>query len=169
MKCDEELEAYLLFHKELLPNLKEINGVEVGKTAERWIEKNINSVMSRIWQHTSAYRLASAGRVDESSIWYVPDEVGCALCHSDEPNVKMLPFVYSPKNSFEDKDTIAFCVLWNTQDLVKGNVLSRDKLFRIDEQKFRSARLSVWFNTPEEYFKKQIDFYVNGSKANQDF
>ena len=29
----------------------------------------------------------------------------------------------------------------------------------IDEKKFRSARLCVWFNTPEEYYKQQLDIY----------
>lgn len=28
----------------------------------------------------------------------------------------------------------------------------RDFLAGIDETKFRSARFSVWFNTPEQYF-----------------
>jgi hypothetical protein len=28
-----------------------------------------------------------------------------------------------------------------------------------DETKFRSSRFTVWFNTPEEYFKEQLDIY----------
>jgi len=43
--------------------------------------------------------------------------------------------------------------------------LSRDKLYRIDETKFRSARLSVWFETPDEYFKEQLRLYREGSKG----
>jgi len=38
-------------------------------------------------------------------------------------------------------------------------VIYRDFLKGIDETKFRSARLSVWFNTPEEYFQEQIKIY----------
>jgi|JI9StandDraft_2_1071091.scaffolds.fasta_scaffold262695_1 hypothetical protein len=60
LECDSELEAYLLFHKDLMPNLKEINGVRRSLTSERWVEKKILHVMNNIWMHTNCYRIATS-------------------------------------------------------------------------------------------------------------
>lgn len=151
-----------------MPALKELNGVRRGLTQERWVEKKIQKVMKNIWMYTGCYRIAAGNKMDESSIWYVCDEVGSALAHSDKPNCQMLPFIYSPKNSLEDETTITYSILWPIEDIEKNGIFSRDKLYRIDEKKFRSARLSVWYETPEEYFKEQLKLYREGSKGMSD-
>jgi tubulin--tyrosine ligase-like protein 12 len=103
--------------------------------------------------------------MDEENIWYVNDEIGAVVKHSDEPNLKMYPFIYSPNNMFEDPDTLTYTVrnyclifqlVWPSKDVPKDTMLSRDFLVGATEEQFRSARLSVWFNTPENYFKKEI-------------
>lgn len=123
--------------------------------------------MKHIWMYNGAYRLAAEGKLDEQSIWYVTDEVGTSLCHSDQPNCKLLPFIYSPQNKLEDDTTITYSILWPVQDLAENSILSRDFLYNIDEKKFRSSRLSVWYNTPPEYFKEQIRIFREGSQGLQ--
>jgi hypothetical protein len=46
----------------------------------------------------------------------------------------------------------SFSILWPTQNAEKGDECTRDFLFGIGEDKQRSARLSAWFHTPENYF-----------------
>lgn len=47
--------------------------------------------------------------MDEESIWYIMDEVGSAMAHSDAPNMAVHPFIYSPNNVMDDK-TITYSV-----------------------------------------------------------
>jgi hypothetical protein len=91
------------------------------------------------------------------SAWFVNDEVGSVVGHSDKPNVRMTSFLYSKTNSADD--ILAFTVLWPISDIGVSEALSRDKLFGFDESQFRSARLRVWFETPDEYYKQQLDLW----------
>ena len=79
------------------------------------------------------------------------DEVGTAMRHSDEPNFAVHPFIYSPNMKLDDH-TITYSIAWPIKDINDGDVIYRDFLKGIDESKFRSARLAVWFNTPQEYY-----------------
>ncbi len=47
--------------------------------------------------------------MDEENVWYLQDEVGSAMKHSDEPNVAVHPFIYSPNNKL-DEQTITYSV-----------------------------------------------------------
>jgi len=98
------------------------------------------------------YRLVTEEQMDEEAIWYVNDEVGSAICHSDKPNVVVAPFIYSP-NCEMDAHTITYSIFWPIVEIGGNETIYRDLLRGIDETKFRSTRLSVWYNTPEQYFK----------------
>ncbi|KAF1788692.1 Tubulin--tyrosine ligase-like protein 12 [Phytophthora cactorum] len=56
---------------------------------------------------------------DASAIWYVMDEVGSAIEHGDEPNVRMAPFYFGPSQC-------AFSLVWTVQPIEGGDFLSRD-------------------------------------------
>ena len=47
--------------------------------------------------------------MDEENVWYLMDEIGTAMKHSDEPNFVVHPFIYSPNNKL-DEHTITFSV-----------------------------------------------------------
>lgn len=96
--------------------------------------------------------------MDEENAWYLMDEVGTAMRHSDQPNFAVHPFIFSPNNKL-DEHTITYSIAWPIHDIDEGEIIYRDFLKGIDESKFRSARLSVWFNTPEEYFTEQLKIY----------
>jgi tubulin--tyrosine ligase-like protein 12 len=96
--------------------------------------------------------------MDEESVWYVMDEVGTSVEHSDEPNVKLLPFLYMPSGKIDDL-TISYSLLWPTKDLSSGEPLFRDYLPGITEEKHRSARLTVWFNVPFDPFTRAYKEY----------
>jgi hypothetical protein len=58
--------------------------------------------------------------MDEESIWYVNDEVGSSISHSDAPNMAVHPFIYCPNNKF-DAQTITYSVSVNL--FYKGLIL----------------------------------------------
>lgn len=53
-----------------------------------------DAIISQIWKYAGTYRLITEDKYDETSIWYIMDEVGSSILHSDEPNVRVAPFLY---------------------------------------------------------------------------
>ncbi|KAL9224210.1 hypothetical protein vseg_000271 [Gypsophila vaccaria] len=157
---------------ESLPNLFLLNGVKVSKIVET--EKHVvdsvleprlpewspddslaDRVLNAMWLYLMTYRLADEEKIDETSVWYVMDELGSALRHSDEPNFRVAPFLYMPDGNLSS--AISFTILWPTHDVRKGDECTRDFLFGIGEDKQRSARLTAWFHTPKNYFIKAYE------------
>jgi len=114
LACDEDLEDYILQHREskgFLPKLSELNKVpaRISEKDLRIKEKEVREVMDKIWMYVGNYRLVTEEQMDEEAIWYVMDEVGLFIKHSDKPNLAVHPFIYAPSNKFDDK-TITFSV-----------------------------------------------------------
>jgi hypothetical protein len=111
---------------------------------ETWVRDNL-------WSIAQTYRLMTSEKYDEDATWYINDEIGSAINHSDVPNVALFPFIYSPSNKFGD-DMITYSILWPLKNIQQGSEIVRDFLTNINEIKQRSARLTVWFQTPKDYF-----------------
>lgn len=48
--------------------------------------------------------------MDEESIWYMMDEVGCSIRHSDLPNFAVHPLIYTPNGKL-DETSITYSVI----------------------------------------------------------
>ncbi|XP_039144964.1 tubulin--tyrosine ligase-like protein 12 [Dioscorea cayenensis subsp. rotundata] len=114
-------------------------------------------VVGAMWLYVMTYRLADEEKIDETSVWYVMDELGSALRHSDVANFRIAPFLFMPEGNLTS--AVSFSVLWPTQDVQNGDECTRDFLFGIGEDKQRSARLTAWFHTPENYFIQEFKKY----------
>ncbi|KAK7328821.1 hypothetical protein VNO77_22945 [Canavalia gladiata] len=151
---------------ESLPNISELNGISAFKILEagkhvidsihprlpEWTpdEPLADRIINAMWQYLMTYRLADEEKLDETSVWYVMDELGSALRHSDDPNFRVAPFLFMPEGNLAS--AVSYSILWPTQNVQKGDECTRDFLFGIGEDKQRSARLTAWFHTPENYF-----------------
>ncbi|TKY72867.1 Tubulin--tyrosine ligase protein 12 [Spatholobus suberectus] len=152
---------------ESLPNISELNGISASKILEtgkhvidsmllprlpEWTpdEPLADRIINAMWHYLMTYRLADEEKLDETSVWYVMDELGSALRHSDEPNFRVAPFLFMPEGNLAS--AVSFSILWPTQNVQKGDECTRDFLLGIGEDKQRSARLTTWFHTPENYF-----------------
>jgi hypothetical protein len=71
----------------------------------------------------------------------------------------MMTFIYSKTNQADDANLVPFTVMWPIKDIGEKEEILRDKLEGFDESMFRSARLRVWFETPDEYYKKQLELW----------
>ena len=94
-----------------MPALLEINGVplKISDLAAREKEKNIRKVLQKMWAYIGTYRIVTDDQMDEENVWYINDEVGCAIRHSDQPNFAMHPFIYAPNHTM-DAHTITYSV-----------------------------------------------------------
>jgi hypothetical protein len=145
------------YNTERLLNLKSDEKKLKNYQIENWIKKYM-------WKVIQTYRLMTNEKYDEDSTWYINDEFGCAINHSDSPNFALFPFLFSPSNTFKD-DIITYSILWPIKDIKKNDEVLRDYLSNINESMQRSARLTCWFNTPKEYFINE--FYQKINKLNK--
>lgn len=137
-----------------MPRLRVINNVDVKYTdmALRQRYKRVNQLINKLPMFANHYQIG----VLQAPVWYIQDEVGSAIQHSDQPNVKCFPFMYSPNNSISDPNALSFNVLWPTKDISVNDAIYRDFLTGFTEDQFRSARLHTWFETPEHFYAKAL-------------
>ncbi|KAJ8750906.1 hypothetical protein K2173_016087 [Erythroxylum novogranatense] len=157
---------------ESLPKLSILNGVSASKILEtevhvidsvlqprllEWTaeESLADRVINAMWLYVMTYRLADEEKLDETSVWYVMDELGSALRHSDMPNFRVAPFLFMPEGKLDT--AVSYSILWPVQDVQYGEECTRDFLFGIGEVKQRSARLTAFFHTPKNYFIKEYE------------
>lgn len=152
---------------ECLPNLSLLNGINVASIIEsgkhiidsalkprlpEWSpqESLPERVIGAMWLYLMTYRLADEEKIDETPVWYVMDELGSAMRHSDDANFRIAPFLFMPDGKLAS--AISYTILWPVHDVHTGEECTRDFLFGVGEDKQRSARLTAWFHTPENYF-----------------
>lgn len=148
---------------EKIPNIKYINNISIETILKRNKTKSNLCQLQReifvhkyMWQINRTYRLVTSEKYDEDSIWYINDEFGSSINHSDIPNCAMFPFIYSKSNNFEKDELITYSILWPLKNLKKGDEVFIDFLTNISENEERSQRLTCWYKTPEEYFNKKF-------------
>ena len=103
----------------MLPNLKTINRVPVSVTDISVRAKNMHTlpVYDKIWKYCNNYRLVRPGVMDEEPIFYINDEVGSAITHSDDPNVCMAPFIWIPDCDGEYKNARTITLMWAIKEI----------------------------------------------------
>lgn len=82
-------------------------------------EDAIECVMESMWRYNQMYAIGSSSDSNEIPIedrmpvWYIMDEVGSAINHSDSPNFRVVPFMHLPEG-------ITYSLMFPTEDL--GNL-----------------------------------------------
>ncbi|KAF0891340.1 hypothetical protein E2562_009500 [Oryza meyeriana var. granulata] len=159
---------------ECLRNLSLLNGINVSSIMEsgkhivdsalkprlpEWSpeESLAERVIGSMWLYLMTYRLADEEKIDETPVWYVMDELGSAMRHSDNANFRIAPFLFMPDGKLAS--AVSYTILWPIHDVHTGEECTRDFLFGIGEDKQRSARLTAWFHTPENYFIQEFREY----------
>lgn len=103
--CDKDLEEYIIENRSklnILPNLKTVNGISLTVTdmEVRAKHQRVMNLMKDLPQYINQYMMGQGELA--MPVWYVQDEVGSAIVHSDKANVKVFPFIYSPNSSAQD-------------------------------------------------------------------
>lgn len=59
-------------------------------------EEQMEVVMDAKWKHAQTYSLGNPSEIEERMPWwYVLDEFGSQISHSDTPNFRLVPFIFS--------------------------------------------------------------------------
>ena len=162
-----ELKEYnIMMDKELLKKLntkiKYINGISINTILSRNDKyenllqlKRENYVHKYMWAINRTYRLVSEEKYDEDAIYYLNDEFGTSINHSDVPNCCLFPIIFAKNNQFKE-DMITYSLLWPKKNIKKGDEIFVDYLANISENEERSSRLTCWYKTPNSYFEKKF-------------
>ncbi|XP_064541488.1 tubulin--tyrosine ligase-like protein 12 [Drosophila montana] len=149
----QQLEQY----PQLADRLSAITGVDLEH------EQRIDKILRRLWRYCHAYSIATEGLTDEERmpIWYVMDEVGSAVNHSDEPNFRLVPLLYLNTQT-------TYSLLFPIRDCEQGAPVTRDFAEYVSKDApQRSALLLPWQETDlsEESFlqvEPSADYFSSG-------
>ncbi|XP_013183658.2 tubulin--tyrosine ligase-like protein 12 [Amyelois transitella] len=88
-----------------------------GDTTEEKIEK----VSHNVWRYAHTYALGGNdfSAEDRVPVWYVLDELGSGIIHSDNPNFRTVPFMHIPRQ-------ITYTLLFPIQDIEEGEPITRN-------------------------------------------
>lgn len=123
----------------LLHRMCVMMGVDEENTSA---EQQVELVLERMWRYNSTYTVHSGDNApieSQISLWYITDEIGAALTHSDEPSFRLVPFIHMPHQ-------ITYSILIPMRDLEEGELATRDFVENLSElgSKRREALLFPW-------------------------
>jgi hypothetical protein len=139
--------------KNLNPTIKYINGYDIGYSQPKEEDEDTDDIVRNIWKVAGTYRIATGNnQVDTQPIIYVQDEVGNAINHSTDANVRSAPFIFFPQNDPKG-GCRTFNLVWPIRDINLNEFIFTNKLYALDE-KVHAARLGLWD-------KIEADLFVN--------
>lgn len=72
-----------------------------------------------LWPYANMYKLSGVpGYPSDEAVWYIMDEFGSRVRHSDAPSLGMTPFYFQPEGCM-------YSVLWALQDMDYGDEAMR--------------------------------------------
>ncbi|MBN3312321.1 TTL12 protein, partial [Atractosteus spatula] len=97
----------------------------------------VEQVLADMWKFSQTYQLSQGTAEEKVPVWYIMDEFGSQVQHSDEPTCCMAPFFHMPEQ-------VAYTVLWPLQDLDIGDEVTRDYAYGETDPVIRKCRLLPW-------------------------
>jgi len=79
-----------------------VNGIDASITemAERNKMRDAMDLMEKLPMIASCYVIGQG--IGSQAVWFLNDEVGSIISHSDTPNVKVRSFIHSPSSQMSD-------------------------------------------------------------------
>nr|CAB3267355.1 tubulin--tyrosine ligase-like protein 12 [Phallusia mammillata] len=121
----------------LIQRLAELMGYSVHGECFNPDDDIVNNIVKDLWKYNQTYSVSQNVNNEHQSLWYVLDEFGSRIHHSDEPTVAVVPFFYQPKQ-------VSFSIMWPLTDLEYGDELTRDYALYEKDPVLRQCRLLPW-------------------------
>lgn len=126
-------------------NLRNLPGLlermcKLMQVEEETTENKIDEVSKRVWKYASTYAVGGAALSveDRVPVWYVLDELGSGITHSDSPNFRTIPFINVP-------DQMTYTLLFPIQNVEEGDLITRNFVEgQYSETLQREAMLIPW-------------------------
>ncbi|XGW12599.1 hypothetical protein V3C99_013347 [Haemonchus contortus] len=126
----------------------------------------IDAILRKMWQYIQTYTVRFKPEIDEEGmpVWYIMDEFGVRISHSDTPNVRVVPLYFIPHNA-------AYSVVFLTKEVADGEEICRDYADNIlarRQPEWRRYLMMPWlekeFELEEEIERQPPDenFFISG-------
>ncbi|RNA07704.1 tubulin--tyrosine ligase 12 [Brachionus plicatilis] len=114
--------------------------------------QKVEAVLENMWKFNQTYKIFTEKLTDDERepVWYIMDEFGSSLRHSDDPSIKCSPFYYIPTATM-------YSIIWPLKDLKNGDELTRDYVYGTRDEKLRRAKLFPWNDEDEDYLEDLED------------
>ncbi|KAG8438638.1 hypothetical protein GDO86_004993 [Hymenochirus boettgeri] len=119
----------------LLHRMANLMGIEFhGEIPDEGV---VEDVLQEMWKYNQTYQLSRGSAEEQVPVWYIMDEFGSRIQHSNEPTFGTAPVFYAPHQ-------IAYTVLWPLRDVGNGEEVTRDYTYGESEPLIRNCRLYPW-------------------------
>ncbi|XP_066245058.1 tubulin--tyrosine ligase-like protein 12 [Euwallacea similis] len=108
----------------------------LGLDCELPREELIGKIFEGMWRINGTYNVRNVDNTEQTQMWYITDEIGCALQHSDNPNCRMVPFFYLSGGIYS--------LLFLQENIEEGELMCRDFAEGITDVVRRKAALLPW-------------------------
>lgn len=145
-----------LVYDQLTTRLTNILGLDDSLPKEELYEVILNEV----WKVACTYSLQfGQDGSEKTQVWYVMDEIGCAVQHSDSPNCRVVPFFYLNGETYS--------LLFLQEDVQEGDLVFRDFAEGIQDPVLRKAALLPWVPASFDEFDvnppvPQEEYFLSG-------
>lgn len=127
------------------------------------IEEQINDVSKCVWKYANTYAVDSEelSVEDRVPVWYVMDELGSGITHSDDPNFRIVPFIYIPEQ-------ITFTLLFPVENVEEGDIITRNFIEgSYSNSKQRETMLIPWqhydnFDDDFDQIEPDTNYFLEG-------
>jgi len=142
----------------LLERMKGLMRIEDDFTGD----EAVDCVFNEMWKFNQTYTIGPVSNTEERiPVWYIMDEFGSAIQHSNEPTFRAVPFIHMPQQ-------VPYTVLFPIEDVGKGEEVTRDYVEGpLTQPCFRDALLLPWFPKSfvlEDYRQEEPDekYFLEG-------
>jgi tubulin--tyrosine ligase-like protein 12 len=133
--CDDHNSIFLIDHsftfktETIRKDLTENPALSSRLSIMMGVENNVDTIIKNVWRYANFYSVNAGLSVEDSlALWYLNDEVGSAILHSDEPNFRMVPFIQLPQQ-------ITYSLLFPIKNVDEGDQITRDYIENVTENR----------------------------------
>lgn len=123
-----------------VPGLLHRMSLLMGIAEEQPAEENIDQVLDSLWKYCQMYAIGGdeVPIEERMPIWYIMDELGSGINHSDVPNFRVVPFVHAPVG-------MTYSLMFPIRDCNENEAVTRDFVDGQPENSpIRNALLLPW-------------------------
>ncbi|XP_034834080.1 tubulin--tyrosine ligase-like protein 12 [Maniola hyperantus] len=126
-------------------------------------EEQIDEVSRNVWKYANTYAVESEqlSVEDRVPVWYVMDELGSGITHSDSPNFRMVPFIHVPEQ-------LTYTLLFPIENVDEGDIVTRNFVEgQYSDPLQREAMLIPWryYEHFDESFSQEepdVNYFLSG-------
>lgn len=107
-------------------NLRNVPGLlermcNLMQISDKTTEEQIDKVSENVWKFAQTYAIGGdeISVEDRVPVWYVLDELGSGITHSDTPNFRAVPFIYVPEQ-------LTYTLLFPINNVEEGELITRN-------------------------------------------